>query len=426
MTRGSRPADSTVGSRYLALLQDTGFRRLLASSVPGRLGFAMSTLALILLLGGRPGGLATAGLATGAFAAANAVLAPLRGRAISRFARPALLAMAAGTVLGASVLAFWQAPASTAVLLAVLTGAVLPPVSAVARAAVPERAPASVTTKSAFALDGTVEEVLYVVGPASTALIVPVAGTLLLPGTALLMLVSCCLLPLGRSTTVAPAAGPGTGKAGRLPEWARAEVTGLATAVVAGGLLLGVMTIAVPAAAKTAGAIGSAGILLTCLTAGSAVGGLMFGLWEPRTRGARLAGFLALALCALSIPPFLLPLTGGSGRLVPVGALLAASGLALSPLMVTAFGHVHALLGDRADVAVYAWLSTAKNLAVAAGAAGAGVLIPGAGLRLSVLLAAGLAALVALLGIVAAQASVTRRADSDLGSAHGDAQGHAA
>ena len=392
------PADAEPGG-YRSLLRDDAFRGLLLSSAPGRMGFSMSTLALVLLLTTRPGGLAVAGLATGAFAAGNALLAPLRGRMVDRHGRPALLVMAAGTRLGTAVLASWSAPSAAAVVLAVLTGALLPPVSAVARAAVPARKPPTVTARTAFALDGSLEEVLYVVGPAAAALLFPVFGNLVLPGTATLMLVSCILLPLSPAAVVAT--GKPASRRFRLPENGRREVASLVAAVVSGGLLLGVLTITVPAAAEDARALSASGVLLTCLTAGSAVGGLLFGLWSWRMHGPRLAGCLALALAVTSVPPFFVPL-GDGARMAPVGALLAVCGLMLSPLMVTAFGHVYVLLGERAGVAAFAWLSTGKNLGVAVGAAGGGLLVTGLGVRNGAVLAAAAAAAVAMLGLALA------------------------
>ena len=82
-------------SGYRAFLSIPGARRLLISAVVTRVPNGMLSLAILLLIRGRTGSFAVAGVAVGAFALANAAVAPIQGALVDRLGQPRVLGVCA-------------------------------------------------------------------------------------------------------------------------------------------------------------------------------------------------------------------------------------------------------------------------------------------------------------------------------------------
>src|ERR1700752_2525629 len=78
--------------RYRAVLSAPGCARVFATALLGRLPQGMSSLAILLLVRGRTGSYAAAGVAVGAYALSSAACAPVQGRLVDRFGRVRVLA----------------------------------------------------------------------------------------------------------------------------------------------------------------------------------------------------------------------------------------------------------------------------------------------------------------------------------------------
>jgi MFS family permease len=190
----------------------------------------------------------------------------------------------------------------------------------------------------------------------------------------------------------------------RLPSVGRLISAALAGAgmrtVVAGaagfGLTFGVLDVAFPAVGRADGSVAGSGILLSVFAAGSWVGGFLYGLRAREGRAGRRYPWLAL-LGALGLAP--LALLPGLGVMV---LLAAVAGLLFAPITTTQMAIIDELAEPAHRGEAYSWLGTLYGAGVAAGAALAGQLIAGPGLRAALLCAAGTTLLAALTALARA------------------------
>jgi MFS family permease len=394
----------TVGLRgYAEVWRIPGAKTLLVGSILGRLPIGMSPLLLVLLVEGATGSYADAGIASAAYAVANAIVGPVLGRIADRLRpTPVLVAtavtwpVAAGAVLAATSM---DAPAPVLWAVAALLGACLPPLTATVRStwsdltAKPE---ASALRETAQALETTAFELVFVLGP------MVVGGLAVLTDPAVSLVVAAVLAFGG---TLAVASGRAT-RAWR-PAVDRAATRGLGPAVAAGMPLLlsvasglafafGVVGVAIPAFAadRTGGdADGLAGLLLGLWGVGSVTGGLWFGTRRFRrslpTQWALTLGAVAAGLATLALVP--------SAGIMAVALLVG--GVTLAPALTVENALVSRIAPAGMVNEAYTWVATVVFASSAAGAALAGILVERDG---GVALAFALAAMTTAAGAVAA------------------------
>jgi predicted MFS family arabinose efflux permease len=173
----------------------------------------------------------------------------------------------------------------------------------------------------------------------------------------------------------------------------------LALTLAGVGAAIGIWEIGVVAAARREGVIEVAGVLLAAWAAASAVGGLWYGsrTWRGAT-GRRFLVLLAL-LVLVGVPMAAAP------PLVALGAVVAAVGLITAPLESSAFMLAAELAPPGTLTESATWVTTAMNVAAAAGVALAGTLVDRVGVSSTLLLAWGCAS-AALLVALAGRASL--------------------
>jgi MFS family permease len=173
----------------------------------------------------------------------------------------------------------------------------------------------------------------------------------------------------------------------------------LALALAGVGVAIGIWEIGVVAAARQEGATEVAGILLAVWAAASAVGGLWYGgrTWRGATgrRFLVLLALLALACAPMAVAP----------SLAALGVVVAAVGLVTAPLESSAFLLASELAPPGTLTESATWVTTAMNVAAAAGIATAGALVDRAGVPFTLVIAWGCAA-AALLVALAGRASL--------------------
>lgn len=390
-------------SRYAEVWRLPGARMLLVGSILGRLPVGMAPLLLVLLVQRSTGSYAAAGIASAAYAVANAVVGPVLGRLADRFRpAPVLVGTAlAWPVAAVAVLAAAAAGAAAPVFWAVsaLLGACLPPLTATVRSVWAELTSEPETVRlreSALALETTAFELVFVLGPM-------VVGALAVVTEPAVSLVVAAVLAFGGTLAVA------SGRATRAwrPEPGRAPARGLGPAVALGMPLLlavssglafafGVVGVAIPAfAATTAGADadGLAGLLLGLWGVGSVTGGLWYGTRQFRqslpTQWALALGAVAAGLATLALAP--------SAGFMAVALLVG--GLCLAPALTVENALVSRIAPAGMVNEAYTWVATVVFAASAAGAAVAGVLVER---ESGVAIAFTLAALTTAAGAVAA------------------------
>lgn len=385
--------------RYRHVLGAPHVGRIWLAITIARLPVGINGLAYVLAIRHETGSFGTAGLAAGAYALVLGLSSPVQGRLIDRLTPrrvlPPLVVVHAATLVG-FVLALGRAPSWALVALAGFSGLWLPPWSSVIRAMWPRLLGREDLITTAFALDGTMVELVFITGPLLVALVVAVAapqvallvsGALVLGGTALLV------------ASPAVRAWEAEARPGRNPFGALGS-PGLLTVVLGTvplGFGFGALEIALPAFARAHDEPGAAGLLLAVWSLGSAAGGLAYGArsWhgplEERWRAltALTAAALLLPLVAPSIP-LLVPL------LLPTGALIA-------PTIASGSQLLGRLSPPGMTTEAYAWGSTAIVVGISLGNAVAGGLIEASGWRLAVLVAAAV-------GVLAVAVAQLRRA----------------
>jgi MFS family permease len=345
-----------MNESYRALFARGQSRRLIVALSVAWLSFGMVVLAVFLTVHRADGSYALAGLAVAAFSVGSGVLAPFRGRLLDRRGvRPWLVVFASGYALALSalaVLADANAPTWLLILLAAAGGASAPPIVASLRARWPVVVEAALVRR-AYALTSIVGDVGLVAAP--------VLAAVLFVAVPWLPLVACALFAVAAAVVVVR----GWDRSADEQEHSGALLLSrgfvvLVVVELALGVALGLVEVAVPAAAARWGATAYSGVLLAAFAAGSVLGGLWFGRRRWRASAER-RYLLAAALLAIALLP---PLAANGPALL--AALLLVAGLAYGPATISLFEALDDLTTARATEA-FTWMTTSAAVGAAAG-----------------------------------------------------------
>ena len=311
----------------------------------GRLPTAMCELGSLLLIARTSGSLATAGLVGGAFAAGQTVGGPCVGRLADRWGqRPVVLAASLFNACAVAALvtaALGRAPTVTLAVLGAVAGLSVPQIGPLARTrtvALARKAGAGErTVNGALSLEGTLDEVSFVIGPA----LVGVAATVSHPAVALALgaaLLGVCgtgfaLHPTARAVAPVRRLGPRAERASpaREAHTRRGTVVALCASAALQGAMFGACQAGITALTDELGAPGQSGLVYAAMGVMSAVVGLAMASVPPsvglttRWRTATAAALL-LALPLLAVHSLL-------GLYVVVVVL----GSAYAPHLITLF-----------------------------------------------------------------------------------------
>ncbi|HET6508161.1 MAG TPA: MFS transporter [Baekduia sp.] len=359
---------------YGPVLSAPGARRLLFSSVAGRLPLGM-TLAMLLLVRDLTGAFGTAGAVVGAYGVAAAVGGPLLGRLVDRFGQARVLVpCAAGNAIALVALvvaARADAPPVVLVALGALVGAVQPPISACVRVIWPELVAEPHAREAAFALDATVQELVWSSGP------LLVGGTIALasPSAAVLAMAAVSLggtLWFVSSPAVRARGGHGTRTRGA----GALTAPGLRLLLFGSfgaGIGMGSIEVGLPGVAHDLHAAGASGALLALSSMGSLTAGVLFGMraWRSSLE-VRLAALLVVA--AVVLAPLTLIAT-----LAEALVLAYVSGFCWAPLLSCTYALIGRLSPPGAMTEAFTWNGAAVGGGIAAGVAAGGPLVDAGG-----------------------------------------------
>jgi MFS family permease len=265
--------------RYRALISIRGVRTPLVLSTLGSVPIGMYGLAILLLVRDMDRSYGEAGLLVGVFSLANAFGAVAQGRLMDRFGQTGVLRVAACAHLPAlaALVVAARADAATVVLalFALCGGASLPQLPAAMRSLWNMLVADPDLRATAYALVAVVFEVAVVTAPALTAGIASLAS-------AQVALIVAGGLGVGSALaftfTGASRAWRGTPHdVGLLGPLGASGMRTVFVALVAFGIAVGIVQVAVPAFADARGAAETGGVLLAALSAGSLAGGLIYG-----------------------------------------------------------------------------------------------------------------------------------------------------
>jgi MFS family permease len=318
------------GGRYRALVAIPGARAPLLFSTTGSMPIGMYGLAILLLTHDTTGSFADAGWVVGAFSLANAFGAVAQGRLMDRLGQTRVLRTAAAGHLPALVALVLAARAGAEppllALLALCGGATLPQLPAAMRSLWTALVADAEQRATAYALVAVGFELAVVTAPAIVAGIVAVAS----PQVAVIV---AAVLGFGSAlaftTTAASRRWRGAPHdVGWLGPLAAPGMRTVIAVLALFGTAVGIVQVAVPAFAEARGSAALGGVLLAALSAGSLVGGLVYGArtW-PGTLPARLAALLLGIGAAFAL------LAVADAQLV-LAALLVGCGLLFAPATV--------------------------------------------------------------------------------------------
>jgi MFS family permease len=384
-------------SKYRSVLSLRGAPGLFASALVARLPQGMAPLAVLLLVRGATHSYAAAGAAVGASAFATAACAPLLGRLVdARGRRRVLLPLAGGqAVLYALLVVAAQSHAGAAVLivLAALSGALLPPVAPVVRVLVGEMFDDPDTRETAYALEAVVQEVLWITGPLGVALVVAVGS----PAVAVGLLGAVCLggttLFLRSPWLRAEPGGAGDERAARTSALASPELRALLAPIALTGAGLGAIEVGLPSLALHAGSRPASGLLLALWSVGSMAGGLWYGARAWRSPLAWRYRML-LGLAVLCTAPLI------AARSIPAGVLCSLlAGLTIAPMFSCQYALVGRAVTAGSETEAFTWVSAALIGGLAGGSALGGAVIGPGGVSAPFLVSCGATLLAALLAV---------------------------
>ncbi|MGW3426011.1 MFS transporter [Streptomyces phaeochromogenes] len=365
---------SSTRPSYAAVLRTPHATRTFTAALVGRLSYGMVSLAVLLAVSRATGSYAVAGVVMAFFGAASVFLSPLRAALVDRHGPRRVLVPMAGLyagLLGVLAAATWRpgAPAALLGTVAVAAGACTPPLGPTMRAVWGELVTDRRLLQRAYSLDGVAEELLFVSGPLLVGVVVqfapPAAG----------VAVSALLVGLGTLAFVTSPPVKGVAvRASRVRARMRMRIErGLVGPVVVAagvGLSLGAVDLLVLAFAEQRGhGDDTVAWIFAALSAGSAVGGLLYGAVEwrigTRVRLPALTAGLGLALAVAGLAPGLATLTGA----------VVCAGFFVAPALTTAYLVADESAAPGARVQAGAWVNTAVNAGISTGAAAGGLLV---------------------------------------------------
>ena len=383
---------------YLEILRQPGAARFTAAAFLARIPISMVALGIVLMVSELRGSYALAGIVAAAYTISSALLNPMGSRAVDRWGQlrvvrilvavhaVSLLLLAWASVVGAGSLAL--------VALAIVSGATQPATGALVRARWAHVLGPDIRLRTAFAFEGVLDELIFVIGPPlATFLAVALSAPAPVVASAVLVSLGATLLLVQRGTEPPATGARRTGSGHPLR---RMGMPSVLVVLVAIGGVFGSVDVATVALADEAGQRAAAGLILAAYAAGSMASALVLGSRSAGASDDRLPRQLllaSLALLVVTLPLLLRP------TLLALGLLVLLAGLAVSPVLITGFSLVEALVLPTQITEGLSWAISAIGLGVAASAAGTGWLVDRAGPQAGFLVTLGSAVLVAAVAV---------------------------
>lgn len=377
---------------YHDLVRVPGVLNVTASQLFARLPLGMLNLAILLHVQSMSGSYATAGLVVASLSVGEAVAMPVTARLAGRFGMvPTLSVAAAANGISMLVLALTQAPTAVLMMLGVLIGASVPPLLPVVRSLYPQMVPRD-GVRALFALDTTAQELIWMVGPiAATFLASAVSTAVPLFLSAAVTIVGTCWFLLG-ARRFKPRPGQSTSSFGTVLK----NRAVLLAVVASAALVASFMALEVGIVADLGTVM--AGVAIAVGSAGSLVGGLVFG-----HRRLGIAGVVA----ALTVVAGGTALFGVAGSLPLQFIALFFSGLGFAPALSVLYNMVSQETAAHAASEAFGWLTSAALVGGAIGTAIAGVATDAYGPTGAIVVSV-------LLGVLAAVSPLVARATGPL------------
>jgi MFS family permease len=360
-----------------------------------RLPYGVDALAILLYVQDRTGSFATGGLVAAANALVVALTTPLLGRLVDRVGQTTVLVTTAFTHASGVVLLLALgesgAPAGALAACALICG-LYPPLSPCLRQLWGEILGRDARlVRTALALDAILIEVVFVGGPLLAAAVFAIWSpavalavvTVLATGGAL------AFAAAPPSRTWEPTGPVGAGVLGPLVSPGLRTLLCMALSV---GFVFGTIDVAVPAYGVEHGSRSIGAAALACFAAGSAVGGVLYGMRAPANVQR---SFLLLAAGL----PFAVLLMTVAGPVWSLFALAPVCGALVAPLTAAENELTEVVSPEGTVTEAYSWVITATVGGAAAGTALAGSLVESHSWREAVFVGAAVTAVGSVLAL---------------------------
>jgi MFS family permease len=336
----------------------------------------MLSIALLVHIQRLTGSFAIAGAACSAYAICGALVSPALGRLVDRRGQTRVLivgaTLTAVALIGVGLLPA-DSPPALAVALAGVAGLATPPVGACVRTLLPAIVSRPSELPALFALESTLLEVTFVLGPPlalglgaawSTGAALIVCGLMMFAGT-------LAFATRRASRSWRPEAAATRSRSGSLRA---AAIRVLVIVDLGTGVVFGATEVGVTASAKHLAGAAAAAPVLGLWGAGSLIGGLIVTRLGVRLDNAKhlslLVGALALTHGALLV---------STGSLPMMGAIILLAGATIAPTGAAIYAMVDRFAPAGTQTEAFSWLFTSASSGAAAGAAVAGILAESAG-----------------------------------------------
>lgn len=362
---------------YADILTIPGAAAFSVSALIARLPMSMFGLSVIFAVEAASGSYGDAGVLAGLALLGQGVASPIQARLADRWGQarmlvPVLVAHATG--LAAFIVLLEHAGFVVLAVAALVTGVTLPQIGALVRARWARLDVGARGLHTAYAWESVLDEVVFIAGP----LVATLLSTTVDPRAGLVLCLTLTTAgglvyaaqrrtdPGSRRT--ADAAAPVTTGTSMLAAMVRLVIT-----FAFMGVLFGSIEVVTVAFTAQVGSPGAAGVVLAVFALGSLLAGLVAGSIQSRFGPQRRFVVGQLVLAAAVLP---LPFVGSAAVL---GAILFVAGFAIAPTLIAGYSLVQAEVPAARLTEGLAWVSTALNAGVAAGAAAAGPIIDRAG-----------------------------------------------
>jgi MFS family permease len=383
-------------ANYRAALSAPGSAAFSAAGFVMRMPIAMYPIGILLIVSGRDGRYGFAGVVSACYIAGAVPGNPILARLVDRYGQRRLLLPATTVHIVAigllGVLFETGAPDWTLPAPALLAGFAYLSVESLIRARWALALAGRPELNTAYSLESTLDEVIFVAGP----LIATVLATQVLP--VLVLAVGVALVGSGAvwlSTQTATEPPPYAVGEPRRRSALRERGMGLLVAgAVAMGALFSSAEVSIVAFCGQHGHRSLSGAVLACLALGSGIAGFIYG---ARThKGDVLSRFRQQALVFAVLPALFLVATS-----VPVLAVTSfVVGFGIAPTLINAFGLVERMVAAGSLTEGIAWLLTGLNLGYGAGSALVGGIADHHGARLAFLVTVGSGLLMGALALL--------------------------
>lgn len=386
-------------NRYRAAFAQPGTAEFSAAGFLSRMSIAIYPIGLVLIISGRTHSYGFAGVVSGCYVSGSAVGGPLGGMLVDRLGqRWVLHRFLLAHLLAAGVFAALitvRAPLWTLPAPAVLMGVTLLNVGALVRARWSRVWPAAAERSTAYSVESTLDELVFVLGPLVATVLATHTHPLVTLGLALTLIAAGTLWLAALRSTEPSVRHRAAGQRHRFALRYRGMLL-ITWSMVFMGAVFGGAEVTMVAFCGQHGQRGSAGWVVASFAGGSALAGVCYGARHWHT--PLLNRFVVSAVIFGVLPLLYFAATG----VAVLAVCTAVVGLGIAPTLIGGFSLVDSIVPANSLTEGLTWIGTGLAVGYGLGAALVGGIADQHGARVAFCVPVGCALLVAVVALLLA------------------------